>query len=168
MRSTEQLESDIRDGAFGGRRTDNKTLTHQRAESHHGEEPLQENPKGVHEGAVLAAPVVGALRRAGGHRRVVGGGGGAGGTQRRSTSTCQRHVLQLRQHVDAADSIHVRRGEEEEKKSGERKGKETTAARTDSDRVALKSFCCRCWSANRSVEPESVRLKVEASFNVQP
>lgn len=28
-------------------------------------------------------------------------------------------------------------------------------------------LCCRCWSANRSVEPESVRLKMEASPNVQ-
>lgn len=79
------------------------TLTHQRAESHHGEQPLQKNPEGIHQGAVLAAPGVRALRRAGGHRRV---GEGAGGTQRCSTLTRQCHVPEVGEHVDATNSIH--------------------------------------------------------------
>lgn len=45
-------------------------LTHQDAESHHSQEALQENPKGVHQGTILATPVISARGGAGGHRRV--------------------------------------------------------------------------------------------------
>lgn len=48
-------------------------LTHQDAESHHSQKTLQENPKGVHQGAVLAAPRFSTWRWTGRCRRVDGG-----------------------------------------------------------------------------------------------
>lgn len=188
----EQLQSDIRAGAVWLRGRE-QTLTHQRAEGHHGEEPLQENPEGVHEGAVLAAPGVGALRRAGGHRRVVAAGGAAG-TQSRSTCTGQHRVLQLQQHVATADSIHeTGEEEEEEERRGKGGGRERRgggrerrgrgrerrgsgaeeAGRaplleswTDSLPVALRSPAA---DASQLIAPAGRRAhwRVEASYNVQ-
>lgn len=77
-------------------------LTHQRAESHHSEKSLQKNPKGVHQGAILAAPVTRTWRRAGGHRRVGKGHSG----QPCSTLTRQCHVSEVGGHVDTTNSIH--------------------------------------------------------------
>lgn len=77
-------------------------LTHQRAESHHSQKSLQKNPKGVHQSAILTAPVIRTCRRAGGHRGVGKGHSG----HPCSTLTCQWHVSEVGGHVDTTNSIH--------------------------------------------------------------
>lgn len=78
-------------------------LTHQRAEGHYGEETLQENPKRVHQGAILTTPVIGTWRLAGGRRRV-------SYSQPRSSWTCHSYLSELGQHVDTTYSSHWTEG----------------------------------------------------------
>lgn len=73
-------------------------LTHQSAESHHGKESLQEDPKGVHEGAILATPVIRARRRGGRRRRVDEGDSG------QLCPTGTRYVFKLGGHVGTSRS----------------------------------------------------------------
>lgn len=77
-------------------------LTHERAESHHSEKTLQEDPKGVHQGAVLAPPVIGIWCRCRRHRCI--------GKRHRghpcSSWTSQCHLSVLGQHVDPACCSH--------------------------------------------------------------
>lgn len=77
-------------------------LTHQRAESHHGEKSLQENAKGVHQGPILAPPGVRTPRRAGGRRRVGRGHSG----QLCSPWTCQSCVSEVGEHAASTNSVH--------------------------------------------------------------
>lgn len=63
-----QREAAAGGGGGPGGRSEGQGLTHEGAEGHHAEQPLEEDAEAVHQGPVLAATVAGRRR---------GGGGGA-------------------------------------------------------------------------------------------
>lgn len=114
-------------------------LTHQSAESHHSEESLQKDPKGVHEGAILATSGI-TRRRGGGCRRVGKGDNG----QLCSTASC--YVLELGGHVGTAPSTH--RTEKLDKKRSRTSGSSNVLC-------TPVPFCS--WSANRFIKLNSLQ-----------